>query len=376
MTAAHDAIERIEVALGTRGYDILIGNGVISDAGRLCSDLVAGRRLHIIADAALADTRLPELAAALAGQARAVGKLVLPAGECLKALSAIEEAATRLTAEGVERGDLLIALGGGTIGDFTGFLAAILLRGIDFIQIPTTLLAQVDSSVGGKTGVNLETGKNLIGAFHQPRRVLIDIAALESLSLRERRAGYAEIVKYALIDDAAFFDWLESHGETLLAGDPSALRLAIATSCRAKARIVAADERERGRRALLNLGHSFGHALEAAAGYDGSLLHGEAVAIGMVMALDLSVRLGMAPARDRDRLCAHLAACGLPTRPDALGHRFDADALLRHMEKDKKVADGRIVLVLLEGIGRAVLHRDMDRARLREHLVDCLTPAS
>ncbi|GAB4125442.1 MAG: 3-dehydroquinate synthase [Rhodothalassiaceae bacterium] len=376
MTAAHDEIGRIEVALGTRGYDILIGNGVISDAGRLCSDLIAGRRLHIIADAALADTLLPELAASLAGRARAVRRLVLPAGESLKTLSAIEGAATRLTAEGIERGDLLIALGGGTIGDFTGFLAAILLRGIDFIQIPTTLLAQVDSSVGGKTGVNLETGKNLIGAFHQPRRVLIDIAALESLSLRERRAGYAEIVKYALIDDAAFFDWLESHGATLLAGDPSALRQAIATSCRAKARIVAADERERGRRALLNLGHSFGHALEAAAGYDGSLLHGEAVAIGMVMALDLSVRLGMAPARDRDRLCAHLAACGLPTRSDALGHRFEADALLRHMDKDKKVADGRIVLVLLEGIGRAVLHRDMDRARLREHLVDCLAPAS
>jgi 3-dehydroquinate synthase len=264
----------------------------------------------------------------------------------------------------IERGSMILALGGGVIGDLAGFAASILLRGIEFIQIPTTLLAQVDSSVGGKTGINTAQGKNLVGSFHQPRMVLADIDALESLPRRELLAGYAEVVKYGLINDPAFFSWLETHGADLIDGDPAARRHAVMTSCAAKAAIVAADEREADQRALLNLGHTFGHALEAECGYSGELLHGEAVAIGMVMAFELSAMLGFCPSEDPARVARHLASVGLPTSPAAIGRGFDASRLVHHMRQDKKVKDGRLTFVLARGIGRAFLSREVEPAQL------------
>jgi 3-dehydroquinate synthase len=254
---------------------------------------------------------------------------------------------------------VLIALGGGVVGDLTGFAAATLLRGLDFVQIPTTLLAQVDSSVGGKTAINSRFGKNLIGAFHQPRLVLADIDTLDTLPAREMRAGYAEMVKYGLIDEPGFFARLERDGPALLAGDKALRAWAVAVSCGAKARIVAADERESGARALLNLGHTFGHALEAETGYGNELLHGEGIAIGLCLAFDLSVALGLCPAADRDRVYAHLQAADLPTSPRSIGQRrWDADRLIGHMMHDKKTRDGRLTFILARGIGRAFIAKD------------------
>jgi 3-dehydroquinate synthase len=255
-----------------------------------------------------------------------------------------------------------VALGGGVIGDITGFAAAVALRGLDFVQIPTTLLAQVDSSVGGKTGINTRHGKNLIGAFHQPRLVLADTGILDTLPERELLAGYAEVVKYGLLGDKDFFTWLEGHGAAVRDGDPEARRHAVVRSCRAKATIVVADERETGQRALLNLGHTFGHALEAETGFGDALLHGEGVAIGMVLAFDLSVQLGHCAAVDADLARRHLAAIGLPTSPaHALGNIWSAEALIGHMAKDKKVADGKMTFVLAHGIGDAFLSQGVTR---------------
>src|SRR5690606_7717627 len=251
-----------------------------------------------------------------------------------------------------DRRSLLVALGGGVVGDLTGFAAAILLRGIDFIQVPTTLLAQVDSSVGGKTGIDTAQGKNLVGAFHQPRLVLADTTILASLPRREMLAGYAEIVKYGLLADAAFFHWLEGHGRAVVEGDPQALRRAVLTACRGKAEIVAADEREAGRRALLNLGHTFAHALEIECGYGADLLHGEAVAIGMTLAFELSAQLGLCPPEQADRVRRHLAAVDLPTGFERLGGRaWSAERLIGHMRKAKKVSGGRLTFVLARAIG-------------------------
>jgi 3-dehydroquinate synthase len=265
-----------------------------------------------------------------------------------------------------ERGSMLLALGGGVVGDLTGLAASLLLRGVDFIQAPTTLLAQVDSAVGGKTGINTKYGKNLVGTFHQPRLVLADLDALATLPRREFLAGYAEVVKYGAIDEPDFFAWLEANGAKLVAGDTAARAYAVEQSCRAKARIVVSDERETGQRALLNLGHTFGHALEAALGYGGELLHGEAVAIGMVLAFDVSVRLGLAPAADAARLARHLASVGLPMRPPGGG--WDVDRLLALMAHDKKVRDGRISFVLARGIGKAFVARDVDTGVVRAAL--------
>ncbi|MBV8651118.1 MAG: 3-dehydroquinate synthase, partial [Alphaproteobacteria bacterium] len=261
--------------------------------------------------------------------------------------------------------------GGGVVGDVTGFAAATLLRGIDFVQIPTTLLAQVDSSVGGKTGINTRTGKNLIGAFYQPRLVLADTSVLSSLPRRELLAGYAEIVKYGLIRDAAFFAWLEAQGAALLAGDAAAMRHAVVESCRAKAAVVAADERETGERALLNFGHTFGHALEAETGFGAALLHGEAVAIGMILAFDLSVRLGFCPPTDATRARNHLARAKLPTEiPRPNGRAFTADALIGHMRKDKKVSGGRITLILARGIGEAFVTSEVPESEIGAFLTE------
>ncbi|HEX5078379.1 MAG TPA: 3-dehydroquinate synthase, partial [Geminicoccaceae bacterium] len=296
-------------------------------------------------------------------------RLMLPAGEASKSMAQLESLLDALLEAGVERATTIVAFGGGVIGDLAGFGAAILLRGVPHVQVPTSLLAQVDSAVGGKTGVNARQGKNLIGAFHQPRLVLSDTDVLASLPPRELRAGYAEVVKYGLIDQPEFFTWLEGHASALLAGDPAAQRHAIVTSCAAKAAIVAADEREADRRALLNLGHTFAHAYEALAGYGDVLLHGEAVALGLVQAFALSARLRLCPAGDLARVQAHLAAVGLPTDPRAVRPGgFDTAAMLAAMARDKKVAAGRIRFILARGIGEAFISDEVPAEVLRDVL--------
>jgi 3-dehydroquinate synthase len=364
---------RLRVELGPRSYDILIGPGLIAEAGRHLRPLLAEPRAFVVTDSQVARHYLPVLQASLESAGVALKAVVLPPGEQTKDFAHLGELAGKLLEERIERSSLLIALGGGVIGDLTGFAASILLRGVDFVQIPTTLLAQVDSSVGGKTGINTGQGKNLVGSFHQPRLVLADLDSLATLPRRELLAGYAEVVKYGLIDDAAFFDWLEGHGAALLDGETALRRHAVAVSCAAKARVVAADEREAGQRALLNLGHTFGHALEAECGYGGELLHGEAVAIGMVMAFDLSARLGLCPAAEAARVARHLASVGLPTGLEALGgRRFAAARLIEHMRRDKKVTGGRIAFVLARGIGRAFLAKEVDLAEVEGLLTESL----
>ena len=348
------AIDVVRVDLGSRSYDIKIGGGLVARAGEMIAPAVKQKRAVIVTDAHVARLYLDEIQQSLRSAGIESEAIVLPAGEATKSFGELESLCGRLLDLKVERSTTLIALGGGVIGDLTGFAAAILLRGIEFIQIPTTLLAQVDSSVGGKTGINAAHGKNLVGAFHQPRLVVADIEVLDTLPRRELLAGYAEVVKYGLINDPAFFAWCEGHGAGIISGEASARRHAIAQSCKAKAAIVGADERESGARALLNLGHTFGHALEAECGYSDDLLHGEAVAIGMVMAYDLSTRLGLCPLEDAARVQRHLASIGLPTSPSWIdGRSFSSTRLIEHMMKDKKVKDGRIGFVLTRGIGQA-----------------------
>jgi len=358
---------RVHVDLGERGYDILIGPGLVGEAGAHMAPLLGTRRLLPLTDATVAGLHLEPLLRSLADAGcRAAEPVVVPAGEKTKDFAHLEEVMEALLSRGIERGSVLVALGGGVVGDLGGFAAAIAMRGIDFVQVPTTLLSQVDSSVGGKTGINSRQGKNLVGAFHQPRLVLADTAALDTLPRREVLAGYAEVVKYGLIDRPDFFAWLEGNGARVVAGDVDARIRAVEESVAAKAAIVGADEREGGVRALLNLGHTFGHALEAECRYDGRLLHGEAVAIGMVMAFDLSVRLGLCPAEDLARLRRHLEDVGLPTGAAHLSRGdWTADALLAHMAKDKKVQDGRITFVLARGIGRSFLARDVEAEQVR-----------
>lgn len=355
--------ERMPVALGERSYDILVGEGLLAAAGRHIAPLMSQPRALAVTDEHVAALHLETLERALDDAGIAYDAFVLPPGEQIKDFAHLESLIDRLLAAKVERGTLLIALGGGVIGDLVGFAAAVVLRGLDFVQIPTTLLAQVDSSVGGKTGINTPRGKNLVGCFHQPRLVLADTETLSTLPRRELLAGYAEVAKYGLVDDTAFFAWLESHGTKVIDGDPEAQRHAVMTSCAIKARVVAADERETGQRALLNLGHTFGHALEAEIGYGSELLHGEAVAIGTVLAFELSTRLGLCPPEETARVRRHFAAIGLPTGLEFLSGRvLSADTLVRHMESDKKVQDGRVTYVLARGIGRAFLSRDVELA--------------
>src|SRR5258707_823547 len=290
-------------------------------------------------------------------------------GEATKSFAGLEELTRELLPTGVDRSGLIVAFGGGVIGDLPGFAAGVLKRGIAFAQIPTTLLAQVDSSVGGKTAINTPAGKNLVGLFHQPRIVIADTDVLRSLPKREALAGYAEVAKYGALGDAAFFEWLEANGAKALAGDSAAMVHAVAHSCRMKAEIVARDERETGDRALLNLGHTFGHALEAAMSYSDRLLHGEGVAIGMALALRLSVKLGLCSGQDAERFVRHLKVVGLPTAiADITGPRPTVDVLLEHMAHDKKVKDGRMTFVLLRGIGQAFVTSDVPMAAVREVL--------
>ncbi|CAK0760920.1 3-dehydroquinate synthase [uncultured Gammaproteobacteria bacterium] len=359
--------ETVRVNLGPRSYDIVVGTGVLAEAGSRIAAMADKRRVIVISDQTVAGLHLATLERSLvaAGVATTGPALLLPPGEGAKSFARLEQVLDNLLGRGIDRGTMLVALGGGVVGDLVGFVAAIALRGLDFIQIPTTLLAQVDSSVGGKTGINSRHGKNLIGAFHQPQLVLADITTLDSLPVRDVRAGYAEVVKYGLINDPAFFDWLEAHGPALLKGDHAARTRAVVTSCRAKAAVVGADERESGDRALLNLGHTFGHALETACGYDDRLHHGEAVAVGMVLAFELSVRLGLAPAADALRVRQHLFQAGLPTGPGDLPTvPWRPAELVGHMAHDKKTRDGRLTFVLARGIGQSFVAHDVDPAEV------------
>lgn len=362
------AAARTRVPLGPRSYDILAGPGLIAAAGREIAPLLARPRTVIVTDENVARHHLPAFQASLDDASIAHDTIVVAPGEGSKTFATLERLLDQLLDAKVERGDVIVALGGGVIGDLAGFAASILRRGIEFIQVPTTLLAQVDSSVGGKTGINCRHGKNLIGSFHQPRLVLADTAALATLPARELRAGYAEVVKYGLINDAGFFAWLEENGGAVLALENESVAHAVITCCKAKAAIVAEDERESGARALLNLGHTFGHAFEAEAGYGGTLLHGEGVALGLVLAFDLSVRLGHCPPEDATRVRRHLGSLGLPIGPRDIDGAFGADALMAHMAQDKKVKAGRITFVLTSGIGKAFLSRDVDDADVRATL--------
>lgn len=358
----------VPVALGARSYDILVGRDLLPELGAQMAARLRSRRAVILTDQTVAGHYLRRVEESLITAGfQCQPSLVLPPGESTKSFTKLEEGLETLLGYGIERSTLLVALGGGVVGDFTGFLAAIALRGLDFVQVPTTLLAQVDSSVGGKTGINSRHGKNLIGAFHQPKLVLVDTGTLATLSERDRRAGYAEVVKYGLINDPAFFTWLEQHGTTVLSGkDAAAEAHAVTVSCRAKAAIVGVDERENGDRALLNLGHTFGHAFEAACAYDERLRHGEAVALGMVLAAEVSQRLGVCPAEDVARIRAHLMTVGLPTSAtDIAGLATTTDALLAHMGHDKKVQNGRLTFILMRGIGQAFITRDVPVEVLR-----------
>ena len=364
-----ETIERLRVELGDRGYDILVGPQLIEGAGREMLPLMRRRHAIIVSDETVAGHYLAALRDSLSEAGIAHHAVLLPPGEETKDLAHFGRLAEDILATGIERGSMLVALGGGVVGDVTGFAAATLLRGVDFVQIPTTLLAQVDSSVGGKTGINTRAGKNLIGAFYQPRLVLADASVLGSLPRRELLAGYAEIVKYGLIRDADFFAWLEAAGHQVCALAPEALRRAVMTSCAMKVEFVAGDEREEGDRALLNFGHTFGHALETETGFGSRLLHGEAVALGMVLATDFAAKLGLVGAEDALRVRRHLAGCGLPTCLAEIGLTgVPADRLLGHMSKDKKVRDGRITLILLRRLGEAFVMKDAPLEALRDFL--------
>lgn len=367
------SVSSLRVDLGERGYDILVGEGLLEAAGRRMRPLLAQDRVIIVSDENVAPLYLGTLEKSLDGAGVEHASVILAPGEGTKDFDGLRELTDALLDARVERGTTLVALGGGVIGDIAGFAAAITLRGLDYVQVPTTLLAQVDSSVGGKTGINTAQGKNLIGAFHQPRLVLSDIATLDSLSRRELLAGYAEVVKHALISDAEFFDWLEDEGEGLIAGDRERRRHAVLTCMSIKASIVAEDEREAGRRALLNLGHTFGHALEAETGFGDRLLHGEAVAIGLGLAFELSARLGLCDPDDAGRVRRHLAAVGLPTGLGGLADlSWSAESLFAHMGHDKKARDGGLTFVLARGIGQAFITRDVDTGDVGALLEDAL----
>jgi len=362
----------VNVALGERAYDIAIGRGLIATLGERIAALRPAARTAIVTDRTVARHWLPQAEAALAAAGIAATPVVVGDGEASKSYGVLQQVCEALIEAKIERNDLVVALGGGVVGDLAGFAAAIVRRGIDVMQVPTSLLAQVDSSVGGKTGINSPHGKNLVGAFHQPALVVADTAVLDTLSPRQFRAGYAEVAKYGVLGDEAFFAWLEANHADIFAGGP-AREHAVATSCRAKAAIVARDERESGERALLNLGHTFGHALEAATGFSDRLFHGEGVAVGMVLAAELSAELGMIAPDDAARVARHLAAVGLPTRlQDIAGFRqeglADADALMALMAQDKKVKRGRLTFILLTAIGRAVISADVEPAVVRDFL--------
>lgn len=363
---------KVDVALGDRAYDIVIGRDVLPSLGPRIAAMRPGARTAIVTDRTVAKHWLKPAEASLAQAGVPSAAIVVEEGEGSKSYAGLEKVSEALIAAKIERNDLVIALGGGVVGDLAGFAAAILRRGVDFVQVPTSLLAQVDSSVGGKTGINSPQGKNLIGAFHQPVLVIADTAVLDTLSPRQFRAGYAEVAKYGLLGDEAFFTWLEKNHADIFSGG-TAREHAIATSCRAKAAVVARDERETGERALLNLGHTFGHALEAATGFSDRLFHGEGVSVGMVLAAEFSAQLGKISEADAARIRHHLSSVGLPIRlQDIAGFAqeglADADALMALMAQDKKVKRGKLTFILMEAIGRAVVAPDVEPTPVRDFL--------
>jgi 3-dehydroquinate synthase len=358
----------VHVPLGERAYDILIGDDLLESAGTRLAAMFPGRRFGIVTDTEVAREQLPRLTRSLDAAGLGHATVTVPNGESTKSLARLGEVLEGLLAAKLERGDIVLALGGGVIGDLAGFAAAIARRGMDFVQLPTTLLAQVDSSVGGKTGINSPHGKNLIGAFHQPKLVLADLGALRTLPPRQFAAGYAEVVKYGLIDDEAFFFWLEQNRREIFEGGPARAE-AVARACIAKTRFVLADEKETGVRALLNLGHTFGHALEATTGFSDRLLHGEGVSIGMVLAHGFSARLGLAPSQDTGRVIQHLAAAGLPTRlADIPGELPGTAFLMGAIAQDKKVVRGALTFILTRGIGKSFIERNVDGAAVAAYL--------
>ena len=374
-TATAHGPTTVTVDLGKRSYDILIGRGVIGRAGIEIAKRLPGRRMAIVTDETVAGLHLKFLEANLAAAGIEHVSVKIPPGEASKSFAVLETVVDAVLAAKIERGDAILAFGGGVVGDLAGFAAGIVRRGLRFIQVPTTLLAQVDSSVGGKTGINTPRGKNLVGVFHQPDFVLADAGILDSLSPRDFNAGYAEVAKYGLIGDSKFFAWLEANWRAIAAGWPEREE-AIAVACRAKAASVAADERdEGGPRALLNLGHTFGHALEAATGYSDRLVHGEAVAIGMVLAHQFSARLNLCSPDDGKRVAAHLAEVGLPTRiADIPGGRIAVETLIAAIAQDKKVERGELTFILTRGIGEAFLARNVPRSEVVTFLEQSLPP--
>lgn len=370
---ARAAAATVHVPLGARAYDILIGPGLLGEAGSTIAPLLRRPRVVILTDERVEALHGATLAASLGSAGITPSVLALAPGEATKGWRTLETAVEWLIAEKVGRDDVVIAFGGGVVGDLAGFAAAILRRGVRFVQIPTTLLAQVDSSVGGKTGINSPQGKNLVGAFHQPRLVLADTGLLDTLTERDFLAGYAEVAKYGLLGDAMFFEWLEKNGPALRSGDADARARAVRRSCEMKAEIVVRDETEEGDRALLNLGHTFGHALEAATGYSDRLLHGEGVAIGCVLAFELSARLGLCPQEAPSRVAAHFADMGMRRRlADIPGDLPDGDGLVELMAQDKKVRDGRIAFILARDIGSAFVSREVGLEPVRALLDDAL----
>lgn len=370
---AHREPARLKVRLAERSYDILVGEGLLARAGALLAPVLPARRVVVVTDSSVAPLHLPTLLNGLeAAGVAVVATIEVPPGEASKSFAQLERVVEAALAAGADRRTAVVALGGGVVGDLAGFAAAVALRGLPFIQIPTSLLAQVDSSVGGKTGINLGLGKNLVGAFHQPLLVLADIGVLATLPPRELRAGYAEVAKHGLLQ-GALWDWCEAEGARAVAGDPAALAHAVLESCRLKAGVVAADEREEsaeGGRALLNLGHTFGHAFEAECGYGGTLLHGEAVAVGLGLAASLSARLGFCSQELPGRVMSHLQACGLPAHLADLPRGFSAERLMARMRKDKKVRDGAMRFVLLRGPGDAFTTAEVPPAAVAALLRD------
>ena len=368
------SIETLSVALPDRNYDIVIGPGLLAEAGVRIKPFLKRPKVAIITDENVASLHMDALQSGLRKAGITSSFIAMPAGEKTKSWKGLETVVEWLIEQRVERDDMVIAFGGGVIGDLAGFAAAILRRGVEFVQIPTSLLAQVDSSVGGKTGINSPLGKNLVGAFHQPKLVLADTDVLDTLSPREFTSGYGEVVKYGLLGDAKFFEWLEKNGPSLTEGDQAIRIAAIKRSCEMKAEIVARDEKERGDRALLNLGHTFGHALEAATGYSDRLLHGEGVAIGCGLAFELSQKLGICAQESPSRVRQHLAAMGMKKDlSDIAGDLPDADGLIALMGQDKKVTDGKIAFILARGIGEAYVEKDVDMGVVKAMLEEALS---
>jgi 3-dehydroquinate synthase len=359
----------VPVGLGERAYEVVIGRGLIAEAGARIRPFLKRDRVAVVSDETVWGLQGAALTAALESAGIAVSPIVVPPGEQTKSFEGLADVSDRLLALELDRGDLIVAFGGGVVGDLAGFAASIYKRGIDFVQIPTTLLAQVDSSVGGKTAIDTPRGKNLIGAFHQPRLVLADLDVLSTLPDREMRAGYAEVIKYGLLGDFAFFEWLEANATGVLAREPEALIHAVARSVEMKAEIVIEDEKEAGRRALLNLGHTFGHALESETGYGEALLHGEAVAAGSAIAFRFSAAQGLCEAQDARRAEAAIAAAGLPTRMAQITTApFAADALVRHMTQDKKAEGGRLTFILARALGDTFVAKDVDALAVAQFL--------